>query len=124
MNKIDQDELYQNLNEFLKAKGIELTEGSYAQHIRQGCNLLTEVINTTQSTVSRAKEKVDHKLDQLRQTIHEATAPKPPPVPSTPSSAAAPPAEAPLPPASATAAKPKRPRRTAARPSRARRAQR
>ena len=78
MKKIDQDELYENLRGFLKSKGIALDSGTYAQHIHQGCNLLADAINATQTTVARAKAEVDRKLDQLRQSIHEATAPKPP----------------------------------------------
>jgi hypothetical protein len=33
MKEIKQDELFENVSQFLKAKGIELTEGSYAQGI-------------------------------------------------------------------------------------------
>ena len=78
MKTIDKDELYQNLSEFLKSKGIELKDGTYPQRVRQGCNLLTDAINATQKTVKRTKVEVDKKLDQLRQSIHKATAPKPP----------------------------------------------
>ena len=77
MKKIDQDELFQHLRGFLKSKGIALDNGTYAQRIHQGCNLLTDAINATQTTVARARAEVDEKLDQLRQSIHEATAPKP-----------------------------------------------
>jgi len=77
MKTIAKDELYRNLSGFLKAKGIELTDGSYVKRIRQGCGLLTDAINCTQKAAKRAKGKVDVKMDQLRQTIHEATAPKP-----------------------------------------------
>src|SRR5207247_11216429 len=78
MKKIDQDELYENLRGFLKSKGIALDSGTYTQRIHQGCNLLADAINLTQTTVARAKAEVDKKLDQLRHSIHEATAPKPP----------------------------------------------
>jgi hypothetical protein len=39
-------------------------------------------VNATQKTAKRAKTEVEKKLDELRQSIHEATAPKPavPPV--------------------------------------------
>lgn len=84
MKTIKQDDLYQNLNDFLKSKGVKLTEGTYSERIRKSCGLLTDVINATQNTVSRAKSEVDKKLDQLRQSIHEATAPNPPPSASTP----------------------------------------
>ena len=75
MKTIDKDELYRHLCEFLKSKGVELKDGAYTQHIRQGCTLLTDVANTTRKTVKRAKAKADRKLDDLRQSIHEATAP-------------------------------------------------
>ena len=93
MKKIDQDELYEHLRGFLKSKGIALDSGAYAQRIHQGCNLLADAINATQTTVARAKAEVDKKLDQLRRSIHEATAPKPPaaspgPGPSTTSKSA------------------------------------
>jgi hypothetical protein len=90
MKTIHQDELYQNLSEFLKSKGVEMKEGSYTLRIRQGCGLLTEVINMTQQTVRRAKVEVNRNLDQLRQTIHEATAPDAPsPAPAAPPESAA-----------------------------------
>jgi hypothetical protein len=79
MKTIKQDELFQNLGDFLKRKGVELKEGNYAHRIRQGCGLLTDAINATQTTVKHAGAKVDRKLEQLRQCIHKATAPKPPP---------------------------------------------
>ncbi len=79
MKTIKKDELFHSLGGFLKSKGIELNDGSYATRIQQGCNLLADAINATQKTVSKTKVKVDHALDQLRQTIHESTAPPPPP---------------------------------------------
>src|ERR1039457_5525121 len=79
MKTIKKDELFSNLGDFLKSKGIELNEGSYSARIKQGCNLLADAINATQKTVSKTKVKVDQALDGLRQTIHESTAPPPPP---------------------------------------------
>lgn len=87
MQTIKKDELFRNLGGFLKSKGIELNEGSYTTRIQQGCNLLADAINATQKTVSKTKVKVDHALDQLRQTIHESTAPPPPAQPKSKSSA-------------------------------------
>jgi len=84
MKTIKNDELFQSLGDFLKLKGVELKDGAYAQRIRQGCDLLTDAINGTHKTVKRTKVKVDEKLDHLRQSIHAATAPKPPPAASTP----------------------------------------
>lgn len=89
MKRIDKDELYESMRGFLASKGVSIEEGSYTQCIRQGCNLLTDAINTTQDTVARAKIETDKKLEQLRQSIHEATAPKPPPVQPAPEPAAA-----------------------------------
>lgn len=83
MQTIKKDELFHSLGDFLKSKGIELNEGSYTARIQQGCNLLGDAINATQKTVSKTKVKVDHALDQLRQTIHESTAPMPPPPPKS-----------------------------------------
>jgi len=76
MKQIDRNELYQNLRGFLKSKGIELQDGSYANRVRQGCGLLADAVNATQKTVKRASVEVDKKLDQLRQSIHNATAPE------------------------------------------------
>jgi hypothetical protein len=76
MKTIKKGELFQNLSGFLTTKGIELKDGVYASRIDKACGLLTDAINGTQKTVSRAKVEVDKKLDQLRQTIHEATAPE------------------------------------------------
>jgi len=78
MKTIKQNELFKSLSDFLKVKGIELKDGAYPQRIRRACNLLGETINATQRTAKKAKDQVDKKLDQLRQTLHEATAPKPP----------------------------------------------
>lgn len=79
MKTIKQDELFSNLGDFLKSKGIELKEGSYTARIKQGCNLLADAINAAQKTVSKTKVKVGRALDEVRQAIHESTAPPPPP---------------------------------------------
>ena len=75
MKRIDKDELYKSMRGFLASKGVALEEGSFTQRIRQGCNLLTDAINATQDTVASAKTETDKKLEQLRQSVHEATAP-------------------------------------------------
>lgn len=95
MKPINKDELYEHLGGFLKSKGIELKDGSYAKRIQQGCSVLSDVINLGQSGIEKAKVGTEKKLDQLRQVIHEKTAPKapaspqqpatPPPVPKAPS---------------------------------------
>jgi hypothetical protein len=87
MKPLEKNELFEHLHGFLKDKGVELKEGSYAQGIAKSCGLLTEAINLGQKGLGRAKEEMDKKLDQMRQVIHEKTAPKataaatPPPAP-------------------------------------------
>jgi hypothetical protein len=78
MNPIRKDELYDNISEFLKNKGIELKEGSYTKGIHAGCSLLADAINLSQTGLERAKTGIEKKLDQVRQVIHNKTAPKPP----------------------------------------------
>ena len=85
MNPIQKDELYENISQFLKGKGIELKEGSYTKGIHAGCSLLADAINLSQTGLERAKtglektkDGLEKKLDQVRQVIHEKTAPKPP----------------------------------------------
>jgi hypothetical protein len=77
MKTIERDELYEHLSGFLKAKGIELKEGSYAKGIQQGCGLLVDAINLSQKGINRAKVEIDQKLELMRQVVHEKTAPKP-----------------------------------------------
>lgn len=78
MKEINKEEMFSNLKGFLKSKGIELQEGSYADGIRKGCDLLTDTVNVSQRAFDRAKNAMDKGLDQVRQTIHEKTAPKSP----------------------------------------------
>jgi hypothetical protein len=78
MKPIQKDELYAHLGEFLKNKGIELKEGSYTKGIHAGCSLLADAINLSQAGIERARVGLDKKLDQVRQVIHEKTAPKKP----------------------------------------------
>jgi type IV secretory pathway TrbL component len=53
-----------------------LEEGAYSKRIQQSCNVLSDIINTTGETVAKAKVEVDKTMDNVRQYIHEATAPK------------------------------------------------
>ena len=76
MKKIRENELYENMNRFLKAKGIELTAGSYARVVQRGCSLLTDAINLGQRGIRTVGTEVNEKVEQMRQCIHEATAPK------------------------------------------------
>ncbi len=76
MKPFEKDELFQHLSDFLKNKGVELKEGSYARTIQKSCGLLADAINLGHKGVDRAKVEIDKKLDQMRQVIHEKTAPK------------------------------------------------
>jgi hypothetical protein len=83
MKTIKKDELFRHLGTFLQSKGIELKDGSYTTRIQQGCDLLADTINATQKTVKQTKSKMDRALDQIRETIHQHTAPPPPPTAKT-----------------------------------------
>jgi len=80
MKPIQKDELYENLGQFLKSKGIELKEGSYTKGVHAGCSMLADAINLSQAGLERAKNEFEKRLDQVRQVIHESTAPKQPDV--------------------------------------------
>jgi hypothetical protein len=77
MKPIQKDELYAHLSEFLKAKGIEMKDGSYPRGIQAGCSLLADAINLSQEGIKRAKGEIDKNVERVRQVIHEKTAPKP-----------------------------------------------
>ena len=79
MKPIQKDELYDHVRQFLKAKGIEMQNGSYPRGIQKGCSILADAINLSQKGLSQAKEQIDKNLDRMRQVIHEKTAPKPAP---------------------------------------------
>jgi hypothetical protein len=76
MKPIQKDELYAHLSQFLKAKGVEMKDGSYPQAVKKGCSILADAINLSQKGISRAKGEIDKNLDRMRQAIHEKTAPK------------------------------------------------
>jgi hypothetical protein len=76
MSDIKKEEMFGNLKGFLKSKGIEIQEGAYAEGIRKGCEILTDTVNMSQRAFDRAKDVADKGLDQVRQTVHEYTAPK------------------------------------------------
>jgi hypothetical protein len=77
MSKLEKEELFDNLSQFLKTKGIDLQQGAYTQRIRWSCAFLTDMINLGEGAVQKAKVEVDEKLEKMRQVIHEKTAPKP-----------------------------------------------
>jgi len=89
MKPIEKNELYQHVNQFLKNKGVEVKEGTYAKQLEKSCGLLTDAINLTQKGMERAKTEIDKRLDQVRRAIHEKTAPKPFAEPPPQSAAAA-----------------------------------
>ena len=76
MKPIEKDELYEHVSQFLKAKGIEMKDGSYPRGIQKGCSILVDAINLSQKGLSQAKVQIDKNLDRMRQVIHEKTAPK------------------------------------------------
>jgi hypothetical protein len=84
MKKINKDELFAQVSEFLKGKGIELQDGSYTQTIHKGCQVLADTINLSQQAMARTKAEIDKHLDRVREVIHTKTAPKKPPVQPNP----------------------------------------
>lgn len=110
MKKLKTGELYAHLSQFLQAKGIELKDGSYTERLQKGCTVLTDSINFAQGSLKKAKTGVDQKLDQMRQVIHEKTAPKTPPgAPPTAGARQAPPPSSSAKPRSAKTARPAKP---------------
>jgi hypothetical protein len=79
MSKINKDELYRNLSEFLSSKGILLQDGSYARAVQKSCQVLADTINMSQQAMERAKSEIEQRLDKVRETIHRKTAPRKPP---------------------------------------------
>src|SRR4051812_7481010 len=80
MSKVDKDELFGHLTQFLKSKGIDLQEGAYTRTIQKGCDVLAETINLSQQAMDRAKTELEKSLDRAREVIHKKTAPRTPPV--------------------------------------------
>ena len=76
MKPIEQNEIFEHFSQFLKSRGIELKDGSYAKGIQKGCTLLADAINLSQRGIEKARSGIDQRLDQMRQVIHEKTAPK------------------------------------------------
>jgi hypothetical protein len=77
MKPINKDELFQHLSGFLKEKGVELKKGSYAQGVEKSCGLLADAVNLGQKGFGKAKVELEKGIGQVRQFIHEQTAPKP-----------------------------------------------
>jgi hypothetical protein len=87
MKRIEKDELYDHLSGFLKTKGVELKEGPYTKGIHAGCSLLADAINLSQAGIQRARDEVAKQINEVRQVIHEKTAPKPPRAKANPAAA-------------------------------------
>lgn len=85
MKRIKKGELYRHVDGFLKTKGVELKPGSYTERIQRVCGLLSDVINTSQDGLERAKAETEKRLEKVRQVIHEKTAPKASPAATSPS---------------------------------------
>jgi len=81
MKQIEKDEIYEHLSQFLKSRGVEMKDGGYVQQIQKGCSFLTDAVNLAQQGLERAKTEMDKRLEQMRQVIHERTAPKAAPNP-------------------------------------------
>ena len=110
MKPIDKDELYEHLSSFLRSKGVDLREGAYTSGIQKSCSLVAEVVNSSKETIEKARGEIDKKLDQVRQIIHDKTAPKPAPAQPAAAKPEPPPAPAPSPaPAPAASAAPPTP---------------
>lgn len=77
MKPIQRDEIYAHLSQFLKAKGIEMKDGSYPRGIQAGCSLLADAIILSQKGINRAEVEINKNVERVRQVIHEKTAPKP-----------------------------------------------
>jgi hypothetical protein len=76
MKAIKKDELFGHLSQFLKSRGVEIKEGSYAESIQKGCSILTDTINLSQKGLEVAKTQIDKQVEVMRQVIHEHTAPR------------------------------------------------
>ena len=79
MKTIERDEIFENLKRFLKSRGIELQEGSYTRGIQNGCGILADTVNLSQRALARARTEMGKRLGQVRQAIHEKSAPASPP---------------------------------------------
>ena len=76
MKPIQKDELYEHLSQFLKAKGVEMKDGSYPKAVQKGCSILADAINLSPKGITQAKVQIDKNLERMRQVIHEKTSPK------------------------------------------------
>ncbi|MDG1890960.1 MAG: histone H1-like repetitive region-containing protein, partial [Verrucomicrobiota bacterium] len=77
MKKIKRGDLFRHIDLFLSDRGIELNQNTaLTQGLREGCHVLADTINKTQTAIGRARKKVGGKIDTVRSIIHEKTAPQ------------------------------------------------
>lgn len=77
MKKLGKDDLYQHVNQFLKEKGIEIQDAApLGKGLQKGCQVLTETINSAQTTLEKASNRMDRGIDKMRDIIHKKTAPR------------------------------------------------
>ncbi len=76
MKPIQKDELYAHFSQFMKAKGIEMKDGSYPRGVQAACSFMADAINLSQKGIAQAKGQINKNLERMRQVIHEQTAPK------------------------------------------------
>ncbi len=75
--KLNQDELYRNMESFLKSKGIEIKDTVFwGKQLKTGCRLLTEGVNHAQSAIETARTTMEGQLEKMRDVVHRKTAPK------------------------------------------------
>lgn len=78
MKTIKKNELYVGLKSLLESRGVKISNPTYSQAVRRACSFLTDTVNLAHVGAVKARVKVDANLEKLRETIHAATAPKPP----------------------------------------------
>ncbi len=77
MKKLGKDDLYQHVNQFLKEKGIEIQDAApLGKGLQKGCQVLTETINSAQTTLEKASNRMDRGIGKMRDLIHKKTAPR------------------------------------------------
>jgi len=76
MKPIQKDEVYNQVANFLKSRGLELKDGAYPETLKKGCEIFAEGVNLGQEGLEKAKVTLSKTIDEVRQSIHEKTAPK------------------------------------------------
>jgi len=76
MKPIENHETYHHLSLFVKAKCSEMKQTSYSHCVHKSYEIFRDTINLSQRGLERAKVTIDKGINQVRQVIHEKTAPK------------------------------------------------